>query len=98
MNIDTLTQIENNADCKIFNCFGKEIFTGINKRAAEFIHLLITRGIPLSAINVNDFNSSLEPAVYITREYGRNNGGKSKRYIQWNNKTADYAVSFYNAK
>jgi hypothetical protein len=94
----TLTRIENNADTKIFNCFGKEIFTGINKEATEFIHLLIAKGIPLSAINVNDFNSSLKPAIYITREYGRNNGGKSKRYIQWNNRTADYAVSFYNAK
>jgi hypothetical protein len=65
-------------------------------RAMPFIKKLIQRGVPLSAIDTNDFNSSY-PAVYITREYGRNWGGRYKKYHAWNSRTLRYAVSFYRA-
>jgi hypothetical protein len=67
------------------------------KRALPFIEKLLGLGIPLSAIDTNDFNSS-KPRVYVTREYGRDFGGRYKKYSMWNDRTAKYALEFYNAK
>ena len=96
MQDDLIKRMEANAETKITDCFGREIFAGIYKKALTFIKLLQSKGIPLSAIGVNDFGTSLEPAIYITREHGRPGGGIYRRYIQWNERTATAAAYFYS--
>lgn len=64
------------------------------KRAIPFIDRLIDMGVPLSAIDTNDFNSSI-PKIYVTREYGRIKGGAYKKYAQWSERTARFAYEFY---
>ena len=47
------------------------------KKAIPFIENLLKAGIPLSAILTNDWHCNLVPREYVTREYGRSQGGQS---------------------
>ena len=52
--------------------------------ALRFIEDMVKKGIPLSAIDTNDWHSSPNTIVYLTIPYGRTKkGGKSK---QWKNR------------
>lgn len=54
------------------------------KSALKFIADMLDKGIPLSAIDVNDWTSSPSTIVGVTIPYGSpKNGGKSKT---WKNK------------
>lgn len=70
------------------------------KSAIKFISDLQKKGISLSAIDVNDWNSSPNTIVGITIPYGsKNNGGKTK---SWKNRFGETsvksAVKFWNTK
>lgn len=52
-----------------------------NKSAIKFIDNLISFNIPLSAINVNDWDLCFNVYVYITIPYGsKKNSGKTKSF------------------
>lgn len=70
----------------------------IYQKAIPFINRLLQVGIPLSAIDTNDFNSNTNPSVYITREYGRIKGGAFRKYRQWNERNVENALNFYKAE
>ncbi len=67
--------------------------------AVPFIDKLISLNIPLSAISTNDFLYNLIPRVYVTREYGRKNGGKSRKshLSQFGHKSAERLSKFYHS-
>ena len=70
------------------------------KSALKFVDDLQSKGIPLTAIDVNDWNSSPNTIVYITIPYGSaKNGGKGKN---WKNRFGDSAlksaVEFWKTK
>lgn len=67
----------------------------IYSAAIVFIQALMRLGIPLSAIDTNDFHSNTQPAVYVTIPYGFPGGGKFKRYIAKTKHNAINAVKFY---
>jgi len=77
--------------------FEKDKQNPLYKRAIPFIEKLLYHGIPLSAIETNDFNSNTRPSVYVVREYGRNGGGRFKKYVTWylNKRTLKLAIDFY---
>jgi hypothetical protein len=62
----------------------------------SFILGLRGAGIPLSAINTNDYQHSPSRYVYITIPYGKNNGGKTKEYKRFSNRDLVNAVKFWN--
>ena len=66
--------------------------------AVPFIEKLLNLNIPLSAINTNDWHSNYMPRVYVTREYGRKDGGKSQKahLMQLGTKTAKRLADFYH--
>ena len=60
------------------------------KTAIKFIKDLVKKGIPLSAITTNDWNSSPNTRVYVTIPYGsKKMGGKSK---DWKNQFGERAL------
>jgi hypothetical protein len=65
--------------------------------AVPFIYELIYLGVPLSAINTNDWHCSKILRVYVTREYGRNNGGDSRKthVLHLGNRSAKRLSEFY---
>jgi len=69
-------------------------------RVQSFIYDLMSRGIPCSQINTNDFSCNTKPSIYITIPYGREGGGKSKRisvnYL--NNRSLNSAINFFTTK
>jgi len=67
--------------------------------AVPFINTLLSLNVPLSAINTNDWNSSYMPRVYVTREYGRTNGGTTRKahVMQLGTKAAQRLAKFYHA-
>ena len=67
--------------------------------AVPFINSLIGLNVPLSAISVNDWHSTVMPSVYVTREYGRNKGGLSRKahVSQFGIKAAQRLAKFYNS-
>ncbi len=70
------------------------------KSALKFIDDLQRKGIPLSAIDVNDLSASPNTIVYVTIPYGSaKNGGKCKN---WKNRFGDStlksAVEFWKTK
>ncbi len=73
---------------------------GTHKSALKFITDLQSKGIPLSAIDRNDWSSSPNTIVYVTIPYGsKKNGGKSKN---WRNRfgesTLKSAIKFWKTK
>lgn len=67
--------------------------------AVPFINKLLALNVPLSAINTNDFNSSYMPRVFVTREYGRDKGGETRKahLSQFGHKAAERLAKFYHA-
>ena len=67
--------------------------------AIPFINTLLSLNIPLSAINTNDWHCSYMPRVYVTREYGRENGGVSRKahVMHLGNKSAKRLSNFYHS-
>jgi len=67
--------------------------------AVPFIDKLLLLNIPLSAINTNDFYCTTMPRVYVTREYGREKGGKSRKahLMQFGHKSAERLSKFYHS-
>ena len=70
------------------------------KSAVDFIYGMVSKGIPLSAIDTNDWNSSPSTIVYLTIPYGsKKKGGKHKA---WRNRfgesTLKSAVTFWKTK
>ena len=67
--------------------------------AVPFINKLILNKIPLSAISTNDFLTNYMPRVYVTREYGRQNGGATRKVHikQFGNKAVDRLTKFYHS-
>lgn len=67
--------------------------------ALPFINKLIALNVPLSAITTNDFSSNYMPRVYVTREYGRSNGGESRKahLTQFGHKAAERLAKFYHS-
>ena len=73
---------------------------GLYKNSAiPFINTLLSLDVPLSAINTNDWHSSYMPRVYVTREYGRNKGGESRKahISQFSEKAAKRLSNFYKS-
>lgn len=66
--------------------------------AIPFIDKLINLSIPLSAITTNDWHCNTMPRIYVTREYGRNKGGQSRKahVMQFGDKTAKRLSNFYH--
>jgi hypothetical protein len=66
--------------------------------AAPFIDSLIRLNVPLSAIATNDWHCNTMPRVFVTREYGRHNGGKSRKahVTQFGFKAAQRLAKFYH--
>ena len=67
--------------------------------AVPFIDSLIMANIPLSAINTNDWHCNYMPRVYVTREYGRANGGATRKahVMQLGHKAAERLAKFYHS-
>mgnify|MGYP006324276141 FL=1 len=67
--------------------------------AVPFIEKLLALNVPLSAINTNDFNSSYMPRVFVTREYGRDKGGETRKehLTQFGHKAAARLAKFYHS-
>jgi hypothetical protein len=67
--------------------------------AVPFIDKLLSLNVPLSAINTNDFNCNTMPRVYVTREFGKTNGGQSRKahLRQFGHKTAERLAKFYHS-
>lgn len=67
--------------------------------AVPFIDTLLSLNVPLSAINTNDWHSNFMPRVYVTREYGRNKGGETRKahLTQFGHKAAQRLAKFYHA-
>lgn len=67
--------------------------------AVPFIDNLIMANIPLSAINTNDWHCNYMPRVYVTREYGRANGGATRKahVMQLGHKAAERLAKFYHS-
>ncbi len=67
--------------------------------AFPFINTLLSMQVPLSAIDTNDWHSNFMPRVYVTREYGRINGGKASKahLMQFGQKAAQRLAKFYLA-
>lgn len=67
--------------------------------AVPFIDKLITLNVPLSAIDTNDWHCSIAPRVYVTREYGRENGGANRKahVNQFGHKAAERLAKFYHS-
>lgn len=67
--------------------------------AVPFINTLLALNVPLSAINANDFHATTMPRVYVTREYGRENGGTSRKahISQFGHKAAKRLAKFYHS-
>lgn len=67
--------------------------------AVPFIDTLLLLDVPLSAININDWHCNSMLRVYVTREYGRNNGGKTQKanINQFGIKAAQRLAKFYRA-
>lgn len=73
---------------------------GLYKNSAvPFIESLLNMGVPLSAINTNDWHCNYMPRVYVTREYGRPKGGQSRKahVLQMGNKAAKRLSDFYKS-
>lgn len=67
--------------------------------AVPFINTLLALNVPLSAIDTNDFHATTMPRVYVTREYGRENGGTSRKVhiSQFGHKAAERLAKFYHS-
>ena len=67
--------------------------------AVPFINKLLSLNVPLSAINTNDFLSNTMPRVYVTREFGRDKGGESRKahITQFTWKGAERLAKFYHS-
>lgn len=67
--------------------------------AVPFINSLLALNVPLSAINTNDFLCNCAPRVYVTREYGRKNGGEARKahITQFGYKSAHRLAKFYHS-
>jgi hypothetical protein len=67
--------------------------------AVPFINTLLALNVPLSAIDTNDFHTNYNPRVYVTREYGRENGGTSRKahISQFGHKAAERLAKFYHS-
>jgi len=60
------------------------------KTAIKFLKDLVKKGIPLSVISTNDWNSCQNTSVYLTIPYGsKHNGGQ---YKVWKNQFGDRAL------
>lgn len=73
---------------------------GLYKHSAvPFINTLLALNVPLSAIDTNDFHTSYKPRVYVTREYGRENGGAARKahLNQFGHKAAERLAKFYHS-
>lgn len=60
-----------------------------------FINHLIRQGLPLEAIDTNDFSCNTKPGVYI---HNRLNLNRCRIYHRWNARTMKQALNWYNAK
>lgn len=81
------------------NTFDEKKKDGLYKNSAiPFIERLINLNVPLSAIDTNDWHCNYMPRVYVTREFGRNNGGdKRKVHVsQFGQKSAKRLADFYH--
>ena len=67
------------------------------EKGIKFIHNLVEKGIPLSAIDVNSWEDSTVPTIYVTIPYGRPRGGTYKEYRRWSDRDAKMAKKFYSA-
>ena len=67
--------------------------------AVPFIDKLIALDVPLSAIDTNDFHCTIAPRVYVTREYGRENGGANRKahVNHFGHKAAERLAKFYHS-
>ena len=67
--------------------------------AVPFIDRLLSLNVPLSAIDTNDWHSSIAPRVYVTKEYGRANGGTNRKahLMQLGYKSAKRLANFYHS-
>lgn len=67
--------------------------------AVPFINNLLRLNVPLSAINTNDFLNNTMPRVYVTREFGRDKGGESRKahITQFTWKGAERLAKFYHS-
>jgi len=67
--------------------------------AVPFIDTLMNKGVPLSAIYTNDWHCNTMPRVYVTREFGRDKGGQSRKahVMQLGHKAAERLAAFYLA-
>lgn len=67
--------------------------------AIPFIDTLLSLNVPLSAINTNDWHNNTMPRVYVTREYGRENGGATRKahVMQLSAKAAKRLAKFYHS-
>jgi hypothetical protein len=68
--------------------------------AVPFIERLISLNVPLSAIDTNDWHCNTAPRVYVTREYGRENGGATRKahVSQFGYKSANRLAKFYHSE
>jgi len=66
--------------------------------ARPFIDKLLFLKVPLSAITTNDWHCNTMPRVYVTREFGRTNGGVSQKVhlMQFGRKSANRLAKFYH--
>lgn len=65
--------------------------------ALNFIDSLQNKGIPLSAIAVNDWSCSPSTIVYVTIPYGSlGNGGKCVKFQQFGERAVNKAVHFWS--
>lgn len=67
--------------------------------AVPFIDKLLSLNVPLSAIDTNDWHCNYMPRVYVTREYGRANGGSTRKahVMQFGHKAAQRLAKFYHS-
>jgi len=68
---------------------------GAYSSAIWFIDHLIKKGIPLEAIDTNDFSCNLNPGIYI---HNRLNLSRCRIYHRWNARTLKLALNWYHEK
>ncbi len=89
MKPETLLRLENETQSSIEI---SHVHKGI-----RFIHRLMSEGVPLSSIDVNDWNANLSPGIYVTIPYGGRKGGSYRIYHRWSKKDIKSALKFYKS-
>lgn len=74
----------------------EELQTSKYKDAFRFVNQLLIRGVPLPAINRNDWDNVPAPKVYVTIPYGNGKGGEYRAYKRFSDYDLDCAVNFWS--